>query len=521
MKNSYLKYALGLTNLFLSLLTAAQTVSVTNYWEDRQAAISLTFDDGVQEHYTLVAPHLDRYALKGTFGINGKYIGDIDEHYAPRLTWEECRIMARNGHEICSHSWSHPNLTEIDSLALQTEIRKNDSVIQAETGIAPTSFLYPFNAWTPQVKSACEKNKIGSRLCQFALGQRNSGCTATSINAWLREQIDQRLWGVTMTHGIYTAWDQWDEPWILWEFFRDLAFKKDSVWIDTFSNIQAYLKERNAITLTTVWEKTDFVITPTLTLDRNLFQMPLTLKIDGLKKGQCIEAVQDGKHLQVSYRGNYSTVNINPYGSPVRLRYILQNPLKNKTLCVIGDSYVYNHGCPFTETWHYKVAQKYRMNYLNMGQNGNCIAFERDSIYGEPLYKRYHAIPKNTDYILIIAGHNDAYMVGENIVQQQVLRCHLDELLKGLKKEYPHAKIGWVTPWNVAYKGFPATISIIEEVCHKYGISVLNAAYTSGIRPNDPVFRAHYFQGKNDTAHLNSKGHDLLIQWGEQFLMGL
>ena len=281
MKNSYLKYALGLTNLFLSLLTAAQTVSVANYWEDRQAAISLTFDDGVQEHYTLVAPHLDRYALKGTFGINGKYIGDIDEHYAPRLTWEECRIMVRNGHEICSHSWSHPNLTEIDSLALQTEIRKNDSVIQAETGIAPTSFLYPFNAWTPQVKSACEKNKIGSRLCQFALGQRNSGCTATSINAWLREQIDQRLWGVTMTHGIYTAWDQWDEPWILWEFFRDLAFKKDSVWIDTFSNIQAYLKERNAITLTTAWEKTDFVITLTLTLDRNLFQMPLTLKIDG------------------------------------------------------------------------------------------------------------------------------------------------------------------------------------------------------------------------------------------------
>ena len=179
--NSYLKHALGLTSLFLPLWTAAQTVSVARYWGDRQAAVSLTFDDGLQEHYTLVAPHLDRYGLKGTFGINGKYIGDIDDHYAPRMTWDECREMAANGHEICNHSWSHPNLAEVDPATLRMEIEKNDSAILAETGIRPTSFLYPFNAWTPQVRAACEKGKTGSRISQFALGQRNSACTADAV----------------------------------------------------------------------------------------------------------------------------------------------------------------------------------------------------------------------------------------------------------------------------------------------------------------------------------------------------
>lgn len=63
-------------------------------------------------------------------------------------------------------------------------------------------------------------------------------------------------------------------------------------------------------------------------------------------------------------------------------------------MCVIGDSYVYNHGCPVSETWHYKLATKHGMKYQNLGQNGNSIAFERDSIYGAPLYKRYSIIPE-------------------------------------------------------------------------------------------------------------------------------
>ena len=115
--------------LFLSLSVKSQTVSVADFLGDRQAAVSLTFDDGIQEHYTLVAPHLNRYALRGTFGINGKFMGDIDDHFAPRLTWEECRRMVADGHEICNHSWSHPNLTAIDRRTLLMEIRKNDSII--------------------------------------------------------------------------------------------------------------------------------------------------------------------------------------------------------------------------------------------------------------------------------------------------------------------------------------------------------------------------------------------------------
>lgn len=57
-------------------LSAQPSVSIAKYAGVRKAAISLTFDDGIQEQFTLVAPHLDKYGLKGTFGINGKFIGN-------------------------------------------------------------------------------------------------------------------------------------------------------------------------------------------------------------------------------------------------------------------------------------------------------------------------------------------------------------------------------------------------------------------------------------------------------------
>ncbi len=499
----------------------AQKVSVAKFLNNRQAAVSLTFDDGIQEHYTLVAPHLDNYGLKGTFGINGVYMGDLDDQFAPRMTWEECRQLVRNGHEISNHSWSHLNLLDVDSLTLLKEVCMNDSIIEAETGVRPISFLYPFNAFVSKMQYVCEKGKVGSRIQQFALGQRNSGCTSSSINAWLRYVVDNGLWGVTMTHGIYTAWDQWNEPWVLWNFFRDLSFKKDSIWVDTFANIQSYVKERDAMELVTSIDNDTLLITPTLQLDSTIFRMPITLNISKQEYKANVCAMQDGKKLQVVSRGKYYMVNINPYGGTVKVFQMYKDFLKGKKICFIGDSYVYNHGCHFSETWHYKCAAKNGMKYLNFGINGNSIAFERDSLYGEPLYKRYKKIPKDVDYIIFIAGHNDAYLVNKDKTKQDVLRKRMDSLLKNTKASYPKAKIGWLMPWNVAYEGFPITISIINEVCKENNINVLDAAYSSMINPNDSVFRMHYFQGKNDNAHLNNAGHDLFLDMGEQFIVGL
>lgn len=196
--------------------------------------------------------------------------------------------------------------------------------------------------------------------------------------------------------------------------------------------------------------------------------------------------------------------------------------LTGKVMNVIGDSYVRNHRRPFTETWHYKVAMKLGLKYNNYGRNGSSIAFDRSKEgFGKSILQRYNEMADTADYILVIAGHNDADKIKNSRDSLKMFRDSLEQLCRGLINKYPSSKIAFVTPWNVPRAGFKQVTDVILEVCKSHHIPVLNAAATSGIRVEDEQFRRKYFQGINDTAHLNDEGHNLLTDWGESFILGL
>ena len=196
--------------------------------------------------------------------------------------------------------------------------------------------------------------------------------------------------------------------------------------------------------------------------------------------------------------------------------------LTGKVMNVIGDSYVRNHRRPFTETWHYKVAMKLGLKYNNYGRNGSSIAFDRSKEgFGKSILQRYNEMADTADYILVIAGHNDADKIKNSRDSLKMFRDSLEQLCRGLINKYPSSKIAFVTPWNVPRAGFKQVTNVILEVCKSHHIPVLNAAATSGIRVEDEQFRRKYFQGINDTAHLNDEGHNLLTDWGESFVLGL
>lgn len=191
-------------------------------------------------------------------------------------------------------------------------------------------------------------------------------------------------------------------------------------------------------------------------------------------------------------------------------------------MCVFGDSYVRNHHCPVEETWHAKVAQQLGLRYMNFGINGNCVGYDRESEgYGKAMIDRVGELPDSASIILIIAGHNDAAMITEHKnYSVELFSRRLDILLKHIIKKFPSASIGYVTPWNVNRRYFAEVTSEIKRICKSNKIPVLDAS-TSSIEVNDPDFREKYFQGDNDTAHLNDHGHNLLVDWAMSFIQGI
>jgi len=195
--------------------------------------------------------------------------------------------------------------------------------------------------------------------------------------------------------------------------------------------------------------------------------------------------------------------------------FVSAQPILN----VIGDSYVANHRRPKEEAWHCKMAQNLGLAYNNYGKNGSCVAFDRTNDgkynFGPAMWVRYTAMDPQADYVIIIAGHNDADKVKNNADSLRMFCDSLECLLSGIEKHCPKARLGYVTPWYVDRPGFKPVCKAIRKICKRHHVPVLwNYTSKCVIQVRDKAFRRQYFQGINDTAHLNAEGHDLFLPVG-------
>ena len=291
---------------------------IARYKDDKAAAISYTFDDGLKEHYTWVAPRLKQLGFKGTFWINGSKINDPNHpgKDTTRMTWAELKDMATAGHEISNHGWAHKNFGRFSLEEIREDIEKNDSAILANIGIPSQTFCYPNNTKTPEGIKLASVNRVGTRTEQRSVGGKS---THENLDKWVNELIRSRGWGVTMTHGIHYGYDHFSDPAILWEHLKKVKVLEDKIWVGTFKEVMAYTKERDAVRYTLKTKKDGIEITPQLVLDKALFNQPLTGVIDRpVKKVQ----IRQGKsNLTPRIQENKVLFNFDPFGGVIDVSY--------------------------------------------------------------------------------------------------------------------------------------------------------------------------------------------------------
>jgi peptidoglycan-N-acetylglucosamine deacetylase len=135
--------------LLSGLLFASSTVGQTP-WNNKSAAVVLTYDDAIDIDLDIVVPALDSVGLKGTFYL-------IGASNVTRDRMEEWRKAARNGHELGNHSLFHPCnggpdrgfVTPDNDLRSYTvkravdEIRITNTLLKAIDGKDKRTFAYP------------------------------------------------------------------------------------------------------------------------------------------------------------------------------------------------------------------------------------------------------------------------------------------------------------------------------------------------------------------------------------------
>lgn len=293
-------------------MSAQSQVEIAKYLGDRQAAISFTFDDGLQEHYTLVFPRLKQLGLKASFGIIGSKVGG-NWKGVPTMTWEQLKEMAADGQEITSHGWAHHALLKLTGEALRYEVQHNDTVIYEHLGFFPRTYFYPGNRKTDEGVAFCNRNRVGTRMFQGSFGSKRDSAW---VQRWLTRTLKKGTWEVTMTHGITVGYDHFNDPQLLWDCLEQVAGMQDRIWVATLHDALAYTAERDTVQLDVQSVKGGLTVIPHNPLDAQLFNHPLTLIVSG----EAVEAKQGKKSLPIVRKGSKTLFDFDPNGGKIQIK---------------------------------------------------------------------------------------------------------------------------------------------------------------------------------------------------------
>lgn len=180
-----------------------------------EGMVTLTFDDGRLSQYDNALPILNAAGLKATFFVMSRK----DPSFMSR---SQIRDLYAQGHEIGSHSVTHPHLTEIPKSQAKKEIENSKTKLEDVLGGKVVSFAYPYGEFDSQIAQLVEN--AGYKSARTIIGALNGTArdeyklrsymvlrtdTAAKIKADIDDAIANKKWYILTFHDITSNPDKY------------------------------------------------------------------------------------------------------------------------------------------------------------------------------------------------------------------------------------------------------------------------------------------------------------------------
>lgn len=100
--------------------------------------LAITFDDGPYRYTSELLDYLNEQDVKATFFMNGDNAGDVYEY-----DWVVKRAF-NEGHQVASHTWSHPDLNKLSVEDIEHEMSRLDEAFKSVIGVRPVYMRPPY-----------------------------------------------------------------------------------------------------------------------------------------------------------------------------------------------------------------------------------------------------------------------------------------------------------------------------------------------------------------------------------------
>ncbi len=175
--------------------------------------ITLTFDDCYMSQKQGAQELLKKHNIRASFYVITNHLDDTQDYYMSKSDIVE---LLKDGHEIGSHTKSHPELSKIPESQIVEEVHDSKKVL-LEMGIEASTFVYPYGAYNARViEKVKDAGYVCARTTKFGYNSADSDLYTLKcqpvfrwvpffvIKHWINKAQKRNLWLILMFHQINT-----------------------------------------------------------------------------------------------------------------------------------------------------------------------------------------------------------------------------------------------------------------------------------------------------------------------------
>lgn len=274
------------------LSQVASPYAVGTWQGFRSAAVSYTFDDNCPNQQKIAVPMFNEFGFKLTL-----FAVTANTGWAWTADWTKLQAAADQGHEVASHTVTHPNITGLAYASQYNEFKNAKDTIESRIiGKKCVTMAYPY--CETGYDTLVSRYYLAARICSGSTEPKTPSnfmrissiiCGSLGVNtsAAFKSRVDNAAvtkgWVVYLFHGINN--DEPNSPYspiaedTLRKSLEYLKANPDKFWVAPFGTVAKYIRERNAASVSEISATGDtIVVSVTDTMDNSIYDTPITVR---------------------------------------------------------------------------------------------------------------------------------------------------------------------------------------------------------------------------------------------------
>ena len=304
----------------------SDTTSICEVKDNKKAIWTFTSDDSLIQSCEYFSDQFNRLGLRGTLAMVLKFILNSDGTPNDSIVNRFKAIFANDNFDITNHTYDHTKPLERPDDVVYWRHQIHDAQERFEEIFPGERVFTVANPWvqnTPVLDSIIKERNWAGRngtntTTDFAANNNslnpseeewfrlkwqhgNSSCTLDRMKGWVDAALRDGTWVLELWHGVDGEGSSPVSTSIATPYFEYVASKKEDLWIATFNEAVAYLREkqRSDFTVTQITQD-KYEVLLTHELPQEIFNYPLTMRTRVPQDWNNAQITQNGTVLDVA-----------------------------------------------------------------------------------------------------------------------------------------------------------------------------------------------------------------------------